>query len=281
MSQASQTPTSSSSNKTATLTVSDASSDLSQEASSLDLGRRLKLSLEITVSKLFPAGFGWQGFSVIAANNGLAPTSLGFAVMTGVGDSLGVGLGHLTYKLIQRSIAQMVNIGKKEEDKWVVPVMGTETQTALFLSTATFFSGTMWQPAVNLTTMFNAGFWPIFAGTGALCGCAFFFGLRLGRQLYGRLLGLSAIAPPTYDNVKADAYLSIGIGGAAAVFVGTDFAMLDNPFRSIFGVLPTDSTLVGCVRAGASTAAGYFTLQMVQNVSMPSGKNWLDANFKA
>jgi len=106
----------------------------------------------------------------------------------------------------------------------------------------------------------------------------FFAGLRAGRVLYGTTGILPTVAPRSQQNLKSDALLSVSIGGGSACFVGTDVAMLGNPFRDIFGVLPTDSVLMGCGRAGASTSFGFLALQMGQNLTQPAGKNFLDVN---
>jgi len=51
------------------------------------------LTAEITVSKLFPAGFGWQAGSVVGVNLGFQATEIPFWLLTGVGDLLGVFFG--------------------------------------------------------------------------------------------------------------------------------------------------------------------------------------------
>ena len=45
---------------------------------------RFVLTAEVTVSKIFPAGFGWQTSSIIASESfGFAPDTLNFALTTG------------------------------------------------------------------------------------------------------------------------------------------------------------------------------------------------------
>jgi hypothetical protein len=45
---------------------------------------RFVVTAEVTVSKIFPAGFGWQTSSIIASESfGFAPDSLNFALSTG------------------------------------------------------------------------------------------------------------------------------------------------------------------------------------------------------
>ena len=66
------------------------------------------------------------------------------------------------------------------------------------------------------------------AGVGAGCGLAFFAGLRGGRVALSGLL--PAVEPPSLDNLKADAALSLSIGGATGTFVGVVPDFSDNPF---------------------------------------------------
>jgi len=60
------------------------------------------LTGEITVSKLFPGGFGWQTGSVVAANIGFRSTEVPFWLLTGVGDFLGVFLGHIVFMALKK-----------------------------------------------------------------------------------------------------------------------------------------------------------------------------------
>jgi hypothetical protein len=242
--------------------------------------RRFKVTAEITVSKLFPGGFGWQAMGVWGGQLGLASTSWQFAALTGLGDALGVGLGHLAYKAAQSAVARARNSGAADGSKWAVPDLAAESQTALWLASAAMCSGTIWQPAVNALMAVSPNFVPVAVGTGAICGAAFYTGLRLGRSFYGGALGLKAIAPPSYTNLKADAWLSMAVGGASACFVSTDFGLAGNGIKDVFGVRPDDSAFIGMVRAGGSTAAGFAALQTLQNI-LPENKNWLDPGFKA
>ena len=67
------------------------------------LTNRVINTADVCVSKIFPAGFGWQTASVYAGAAGFSPLSLEFACMTGVGDALGVALGHTTFCLIKKA----------------------------------------------------------------------------------------------------------------------------------------------------------------------------------
>lgn len=59
--------------------------------------------------------------------------------------------------------------------------------------------------------------------------------------------------------------LSVGIGGASALFVGTDVSFAANPVAGLFGVYPATAMSAGMTKAGLSTAVGFFGVQTVQN----------------
>lgn len=108
-----------------------------------DYANRFLVSAEVTISKIFPAGFGWQYGSVIAGDMGYQASDVGFALMTGAGDFAGVLIGHSTFYAIKSLYAPEVNVSK-------------ELHTGLFLASAAFFSGGAWQPIVN--TLQSAGY---------------------------------------------------------------------------------------------------------------------------
>jgi len=240
--------------------------------------RRLKLTLEITVSKLLPAGAGWQAMGTLASSIGVSSSSASFALLTGIGDGLGVALGHMVYKTCQRAIVRSAN-KKRPQEQLEEPSLSAELQTGIYLGSAAFCSGAVWQPVVNiLTEYFPNDFYSTMSGTGMICAGVFFAGLRGGRTLYGSSGLLPAIAPNSVQNLKSDACLSIAIGGGSAMFVGTDYNMIGNPFKDLLGITPTDTALMGCIRAGTSTAVGFFALQTGQNLTLPIGLNYLDVN---
>ena len=154
--------------------------------------------------------------------------------------------------------------------------IGSELQTGLLLGSAAVFSGTAWQPIVNALTATGYGFNTAAAGTTVVCGLAFFGGLRLARTIYPQL-GLKAIEPPSYANLKADATLSISIGGATGAFVGTDIGFgAENWLRPVVGIEDNMGTFAGMVTAGSSTGLGFAAFQGLQNVSFARGKSWVD-----
>jgi len=224
---------------------------------------RTKRMLEVTVSKIFPAGFGWQMASIYAGNAGLASTSVPFFLATGMGDCVGVFLGHTGFKAIQKAAGYEVNLKN-------------ETQTGLHLGSAAFMSGAAWQPTLNALQVLECTFNQAALGVGASCTLAFFVGLRLFRKVYSSL-GWEAVEENNYENLKGDIGLSVSIGGATAAFVGTDVSYgAANWLAPVVGISENCPDALGQVIAGSSTALGFMATQHVQNNMLPEGKNWID-----
>jgi len=245
---------------------------------------RTSTTIEVIISKIFPAGFGWQAASVVAGDQGFEADSLNFALTTGLGDFTGVLVGHSALAVLK------VAVGRSHH-------LGTDLVTGLWLATAAFCSGSAWQPTVNfLHDAANCSFMQTAVGCGAVTGAAFFAGLRIGRIIF-KPLGLPGA---DYDNLCGDAMLSASIGAAtgaflfpplhaarsdveltsaltaAGTFVGTDISFKDNVLMPFFGVTDSMSSLEGCIRAGASTSAGFLCMQTAQNLVLPRGANWID-----
>jgi len=230
------------------------------------LAHRFKITAEVTVSKIFPAGFGWQTASIYANSVLSLPTdSMTFAVATGVGDGLGVLAGHTCFYGLKKAITGNANIN-----------LAKEMQTGVWLGGAAFCSGTAWQPIVNALQGANLSFNEVFAGTWIGCGAAFYVGLRAGRTLLSG--AMTHIDEPTNKNLKNDASLSMAIGGATGFFVGTDAAYLpdQNFLIDIVGIKAGTPDIVGCAIAGSSTSMGFATAQSTMNMVFPAGKCWND-----
>jgi len=226
------------------------------------LGHRLRITAEVTVSKLFPAGFCWQYGSIVAENAfGFTADSVGFALTTGAFDAVGVALGHTVFYTLAKKV-YLPDLDLQEV-----------RQTGALLGSAAFFSGTAWQPTVNCLS--SLSFTPAALCTMGACTAAFFAGLRVFRTIYPSL-GMDFVARGSADNFGKDLQLSVAIGGAGAAFVGTDVSFASNWLRPLVGVEDNMSDIVGMVRAGSSTALGFAAVQMVQNVAWPTGKNWAD-----
>jgi hypothetical protein len=226
---------------------------------------RFIVTAEVTVSKIFPAGFGWQTASIVAAQQGFAGDSLNFALSTGLGDAIGVCLGHMTYYSAKKALVKDSGLNLTQE-----------LHTGILLGSAAFCSGTAWQPIVNALQGANLPFQQVFLGTWIGCGVAFYGGLRVARTLLSG--ALEGIEEPTYANSKNDASLSVAIGGATGFFVGTDAAYLpeQNFLLDVVGIQDGTPDLVGCAIAGTSTSLGFMAAQSSLNVIYPTGKCWND-----
>jgi len=152
-----------------------------------------------------------------------------------------------------------------------------EAHTALFLGSAAFCSGFVWQPAVNvLQAAGSLPFSGVMFGAWAAGTIAFFSGLRIGRAVYSPVL---YVAKASDKNFKDDVMLSAAIGGAASGFVGTDTAYLGgagNPLKEIVGITGQEHEIVQMIKAGQSTSIGFIGVQTAQNLSNSKGQNWTD-----
>lgn len=218
------------------------------------VGDRFQVTFEVIVSKIFPAGFCWQGSSLIAEGTlGLSAESAGFALVTGFGDACGVFGGHLLFYRLCKSN----------------PDMAKETQIAAWLASAAFMSGAGWQPIVNLLAGMGCAFNSAALGTTFACASLFFIGLRFGRRIY-------SVGKANSSNLVKDAQLGISIGGATGAFVGTDVSFAGNWLRPVVGVEETTADLIGMVKAGSSTSLGFGAFQTVQNPIIPKHGSWND-----
>jgi len=229
------------------------------------LAHRFKITAEVVVSKIFPAGFAWQGSSILAENWGMSADSFNFALTTGIGEGLGVITGHTLFMAVKKAATGNADID-----------IGAELQTGILLGSAAFCSGTAWQPVVDALADTGSGFNMVVTGTTVACGLAFFSGLRLARAVYPHL-GMTAVEPATYSNLKADATLSLSIGGATGAFVGTDVSFgYQNWLRPTVGIEEGVGELNSMVTAGGSTALGFTVFQGLQNMTFSRDKSWVD-----
>jgi len=221
------------------------------------------------VSKLFPAGFGWQLSSCYAEETfGLGANDTGFFFVTGFGDFCGVFAGHFSYYTAKKFLYD-------PSIQW-----GEQAHVALWLATAAFMSGGMWQPFVNFFQAVSGEgnhFNGHLMATTVCCGTMFYTGLRLGRYFLSPVL--TAIPAADYGNLRADAQLSVAIGGSTAYFVGTDVSYGDgNWLRPLIGVEDGMGDLHGSILAGTSTALGFTSVQIVQNAVRPLSPGSLPEN---
>lgn len=107
---------------------SEISTSDNQESISSLIGKRFFTTAEVAVSKIFPAGFGWQGGALAAGMMGYGATDVPLFLMTGCGDALGVGIGHFGYMALKNAM------GFKQD-------LTAQAHTSVLLSTACIFSG--------------------------------------------------------------------------------------------------------------------------------------------
>jgi hypothetical protein len=252
-----------------TRTAADATADTpmttAAKTTSSSLAGRFTTTAEVTISKIFPAGFGWQSASVVADSLGYQADSLNFALTTGLGDAIGVFGGHVLFYGAKKAVTGSDSI-----------LMAKEVQTGVLLGSAAFCSGTAWQPLVNVLQGANLPFSGVFMGTWVGCGVSFYLGLRIARTI---LSGpMAHIEEPTFENQKNDASLSAAIGGATGFFVGTDVAYLpeQNFLLGTVGIQDGTPDLVGAAIAGTSTSMGFVASQSAFNMIYPAGKLWND-----
>lgn len=226
--------------------------------------RRTQVTAEVAISKIFPAGFGWHTAATMADGAGFGSTDIGFFVCTGLGDGLGVFAGHQLWLTAKKAITGDDTIN-----------LEAEAQTGILLASAAFCSGGAWQVAVNAFQSAGLSFNTTMIATTGVCGMAFFTGLRLGRQVYGPIF--AGVDTPNYANLKADAALSVAVGGAAGCFVGTDVSYAGaNWLRPVVGVEEFHAATTASVLAGSSTVLGFAGVQSAENMIYPKDKCWVD-----
>ena len=125
-----------------------------------DVGSRFSSTLDVIVSKLFPAGFCWQLASMMTKSDA---SSAKFAITTGAGEAAGVLGGHVLYSLI-----------KGGYDKSVL-------ESALLLATGTLCSGTSWQPVVNALQSMDL---PFYAGKSQTMLATYFVNILLSTECH-------------------------------------------------------------------------------------------------
>ena len=87
--------------------------------------KRFIVTAEVTVSKIMPAGFGWQSASLLASSMGYASDSTSFALTTGAGDAVGVLAGHCLYYGIKKAVYdEKINMTRELQTDfcWVLPL---------------------------------------------------------------------------------------------------------------------------------------------------------------
>ena len=87
---------------------------------------------------------------------------------------------------------------------------------------------------------------------------------------------LEGVEEATYANLKADAALSLAIGGAAGYFLGTDVSYgAANYLGGAIGIQDTYSPLAFSAYAGTSTMLGFGVIQTSENMIYAKDKCWV------
>ena len=250
-------------------------------------------TLEVGAMKVFGSGALWQGGAEIAYALGLAtnaPTSFGYMILSGVGDSLGVIINTIVYLSAKCTIVYLFdtcfgvrhvlsNASTEEQaaaadSEILIPSVASQDFSgylheeffvvqfnALLIAFAALFSGTFWGYWVAEFAEAEFSLWANCMLTGLLTAIIFFAGLRVGRSI-----GLSAgerVHIFSTPFLRDDALLSfVGIYGAEAFFVFTKHS--DYPASALTDIFGTDhSTFANICLAGASTFSGFVCARAV------------------
>jgi len=227
------------------------------------IGRRMTVTAEVGISKIFPAGFGWQTAAYFAENAGMEATDMSFFLSTGIGDGIGVCMGHTAYCAVKKAVTGSEDIE-----------LGKELQVGIMLGSAAVCSGGIWQPTVNALQSAGWEFTNSVIATGSVATLAFFTGLRLARLAYSPIF--DGVEEATYANLKADAALSVAVGGAAGCFLGTDISYGAANWMTPIGIQETYSPLLASTVAGTSTMLGFGVVQTGENLVYAKDKCWVD-----
>jgi len=227
------------------------------------IGRRMTVTAEVGISKIFPAGFGWQTAAYFAENAGMEATDMSFFLSTGIGDGIGVCMGHTAYCAVKKAVTGSEDIE-----------LGKELQVGIMLGSAAVCSGGIWQPTVNALQSAGWEFTNSVIATGGVATLAFFTGLRLARLAYSPIF--DGVEEATYANLKADAALSVAVGGAAGCFLGTDISYGAANWMTPIGIQETYSPLLASTVAGTSTMLGFGVVQTGENLVYAKDKCWVD-----
>lgn len=207
----------------------------------------------------FPSGFFWQLFGFAAQNSSAAL----FALATGVGDALGVFVGQILLYVVLKRIKPSHWTG------WSNAVLA-----ASVIATASFCSGTAWQPAVNTAAIHIDEFTAAALFVGLICGVFFFLGLTCANESVAAVLKVPR--QPRRVLLAHDVSLSVAVVGAAAFFVGTDQNYPGNWLSPVVGERSGASVGLDSFKAGLSTALGFAVFQCVLVLATPAGLLWTD-----
>lgn len=226
---------------------------------------RMVTMIHVGLSKMFLAGFFWEAFGAIFADNKYHTVK--YALLTGLGDATGTFFGHLTYY----SILQYLTLGMAMSETLV-----KEFRAARLLGTSALVVGCTWMPFVNLALdRLEFGLFGTIVFVGAASGLVFFVAIRCARFLYG---GFNWPNYPVLDSAKIyfDVTLAIAVAGAEAMFVCTTPTRLMRTKMTLFTVTSNDGWPLASAKAGGSTLVGFLVVQTIQNLTVNYGYTWAD-----
>eukprot|EP00658_Telonema_sp_P-2_P024451 TRINITY_DN19825_c0_g3_i1.p1 TRINITY_DN19825_c0_g3~~TRINITY_DN19825_c0_g3_i1.p1 ORF type:complete len:287 (-),score=55.97 TRINITY_DN19825_c0_g3_i1:246-1106(-) len=231
--------------------------------------------------KMFCGGFFWQA---LANEYPGSKSSLGFALTTGVGESIGVLIGQALLTTI---------LAYWRFEGWMVVA-----RDAAILAVGAFISGSAWEPMVQATRSLDFT-WAALT-TGVVCGTGFFLGIT-GMQwvLPPQSPTPSLKGPISSEESKYSAgedceiqvtetrsidwssnlTLSVAVMGAAAFFVATDIAFHGNWLQTVLGERDGSSKIRDCALSGSSTMMGFWFVQIFFVLVVPPGYLWTDKDL--
>lgn len=206
----------------------------------------------------------WQVFGLlsdnvwkIGGNHTTLPfsTTLFFALFTGIGDAIGVCLGHLLLTGFETFVLKLPFSG------WRIFL-----QVAFVLSCGACLSGGTWQFITDgcIDSQYNFNLALLLVGT--TCGSCFFVGITVGRAIVG-------LPRSTWK----DFTLSIACGWGSGFFVGTDSRYPNNWLSPAVGQRTGDHQL-DIFKAGLSVFIGFLCAQCVLVFVLQRGWLWTDDN---
>jgi hypothetical protein len=227
------------------------------------LGIRLRTSLLVAFTKIFLGGCMWQIMGLLSdevfkfggGQHRVPPffTTVSFSVLTGIGDAVGVFIGHSCLSLID---VQCLN---RKFHGW-----SNFFQISGILSFGSILSGGSWQGltdgCINNGLHFNLAI--LLVGLG--CGLFFFVGITTGRAVF-------QLPRATFK----DFTLSLACGCGSGVFVGTDRRYPENWLQGLVGERTGNSSL-DVFKAGLSVFLGFLVAQIVLSLFLRQGYSWTD-----
>ena len=240
---------------------------------------RGKATVLAAATKIFCGGCCWQAAAFLAQDAGCGTGSISFAIIAGLGDALGVCVGHALLTALEAAWA------RRHGREWPSHNGGGEVGRAArrrrwcaltgALALGAFLSGAAWQQLLDAYTAPGhneggaaASFGASMVMVGVGCGLFFWLGITAGRLLLGLPRAL-----------LLDGTLSAACAGASAFFVGTDSRSFHggNWLRAAVGERRGLSRGADCLRAGLSTLLGFVAVSVLMvNPFLPQGYSWAD-----